>query len=123
MQKNPIFIGMVYFVCVCCIPIFILIPISIPIQIHTYLYPLPIPIPMSFTGILVFTACMQYLLVTFGGEFVQTAPLSCDQWGKCMALGMCMCMVRCVWCLFNDLTMCFSGYGYGYEFLYSDNVV
>lgn len=40
-----------------------------------------------FVGILVFTAFAQYFIVTFGGEFVRTTPLSHEQWLKCILLG------------------------------------
>jgi len=40
-----------------------------------------------FVGILAFTAVAQYFIVEFGGEFVRTAPLSKEQWLKCILLG------------------------------------
>ena len=40
-----------------------------------------------FGSILLFTCIAQYFLVTFGGDFVRTVPLSHEQWGKCILLG------------------------------------
>jgi Ca2+-transporting ATPase len=40
-----------------------------------------------FLGVIVFTAILQFLLVQFGGSFVETYPLDAMQWGICVALG------------------------------------
>ena len=40
-----------------------------------------------FGSILLFTCIAQYFLVTFGGDFVRTVPLSYEQWVKCILLG------------------------------------
>lgn len=40
-----------------------------------------------FGCILLFTCVAQYLLVTFGGDFVRTVPLNQEQWIKCILLG------------------------------------
>ena len=40
-----------------------------------------------FGSILLFTCVAQYLLVTFGGDFVRTVPLNYEQWVKCILLG------------------------------------
>jgi magnesium-transporting ATPase (P-type) len=40
-----------------------------------------------FLSIIIFTAVAQVFIVQFGGEFVRTAPLSGDQWMKCICLG------------------------------------
>ncbi len=40
-----------------------------------------------FIAILIFTVIAQYFIVEFGGDFVKTAPLTNDQWFKCISLG------------------------------------
>lgn len=40
-----------------------------------------------FIAILMFTVVAQYFIVEFGGDFVKTAPLTQDQWLKCISLG------------------------------------
>jgi magnesium-transporting ATPase (P-type) len=40
-----------------------------------------------FIAIIFFTVIAQYFIVEFGGDFVKTAPLTPDQWMKCISLG------------------------------------
>jgi len=38
-------------------------------------------------AVLVFTVFVQFLIITFGGEFASTEPLSCGQWFACVFIG------------------------------------
>eukprot|EP01113_Clastostelium_recurvatum_P039552 TRINITY_DN604_c0_g2_i2.p1 TRINITY_DN604_c0_g2~~TRINITY_DN604_c0_g2_i2.p1 ORF type:complete len:1017 (-),score=417.27 TRINITY_DN604_c0_g2_i2:124-3174(-) len=40
-----------------------------------------------FVSIMIFTVLAQWLIVTFGGEFAGTTPLTSDQWLRCAILG------------------------------------
>lgn len=41
-----------------------------------------------FLGVIVLTTVLQYLIVTFGGEFTRTSPLTADQWVETVAFGL-----------------------------------
>lgn len=41
-----------------------------------------------FIGVIILTTFLQYLIVTFGGEFTRTSPLTADQWMKTVGFGL-----------------------------------